>query len=144
MTETPRITMLKNNSQIKKNKARNMKYVVIVWKPIPFFEDWSWDFKENGVFFFRNTMGLREVQSGKTMNSHQSSSENTKQIFKTVLKTKNTRFLWLDLARTLKKKNFLSFFHDWKFYSWESREISWENLWVPLQLEPPPANKSPI
>ena len=50
MTETPRITILKNNSQIKKNKARNMKYVVIVWKPIPFFEDWSWDFKEIGVF----------------------------------------------------------------------------------------------
>ena len=84
-------------------------------------------------------VGLREVQLGKTMNSHQSSRENTKKNLKTVLKTKNTRFLRLNIARTLKeKKNFLSFFHDWKFYSRESREISRENLWVPLQQEPPP------
>ena len=38
-------------------------------------------------------------------------------------------------ARTLKTKilkNFLSVFHDWKFYPWGSLERSRENLWVPL------------
>ena len=27
-----------------------MKYIVIVRKPKPFLEDWSWDVKENGGF----------------------------------------------------------------------------------------------
>ena len=41
-------------------------------------------------------------------------------------------------ARTLKNnlKNFLSFFRDWKVYSRESREVSRENLCVPLATGP--------
>ena len=42
MAETPYITILNNNSQIKKNKAKNMKYIVRKRKPIPFLlEDLS-------------------------------------------------------------------------------------------------------
>ena len=33
-------------------------------------------------------------------------------------------------------KNFLSVFHDWKFHSRESHELSRENLCVPLAIEP--------
>ena len=32
--------------------------------------------------FVKNTVGLREVQSGKTMNTHKSSRENSKQILR--------------------------------------------------------------
>ena len=37
MAETPYITILDNNSQIKKNKAKNMNCIVRKRKPIPFF-----------------------------------------------------------------------------------------------------------
>ena len=69
------------------------------------------------VIFVRNAVGLREVQIGKTMNSHRSSREKPKG-FKTVFKTQNTRFSRLSqvaskspgsAARTLKTqilKNF--------------------------------------
>ena len=40
-------------------------------------------------------------------------------------------------------KIYLSVFRDWKFYPWESREVSHENLWVSSRLDLPPANKSP-
>ena len=36
MVETPFITILNNNSQIKKTKAKNMKYIVRIRQPIPF------------------------------------------------------------------------------------------------------------
>ena len=39
-------------------------------------------------------------------------------------------------------KIYLSVFRDWKFYPWESHEVSHENLWVLLQLDLPPSNKS--
>ena len=41
--------------------------------------------------------------------------------------------------RTLKRKlwkKFLSVFHNWKFHSRESRELSRENLYVPLATGP--------
>ena len=36
MAETPYITILNNNSQIKKSEAKKMKYIVRIRKPIPF------------------------------------------------------------------------------------------------------------
>ena len=36
LAETPYITILNNNSQIKKSKAKKMKYIVRIRKPIPF------------------------------------------------------------------------------------------------------------
>ena len=36
MAETPYITIFNNNSQIKKFKAKNMKYIVRIRIPIPF------------------------------------------------------------------------------------------------------------
>ena len=39
MAETPYITILNNNSQIKKSKAKNMKYIVRIRKPYLFLED---------------------------------------------------------------------------------------------------------
>ena len=41
------------------------------------------------------------------------------------------------------EKIFLSVFRDWKFYLWESREVSRENLWAFSWLDLPTANKSP-
>ena len=60
----------------------------------------------------------------------------------------NTWFSWLrqvtcmspgQAAKTLKRKlwkKFLSFFRNWKFHSRESRELSHENLYVPLVTKP--------
>ena len=144
MTETPRITILKNNSQIKKNKARNMKYVVIVWKPIPFFEDWSWDFKENGVFFLETRWVWERFNRGRQWIVTKVRVKTQNKFLKLSLKQKTRVFCDSISPELLRKKTFLSVFHDWKFYSWESCIISRENLWVPLWLEPPPVNKSPI
>ena len=116
--------------------------------------------------YVRNTVGLREVLLGKTMNSHKSSRENSKKILKTVLKGQNTHFSRLNqvvsklpgpVARTLKTKilkNFLSIFCDWKFYPRGSREISMKiskyphdwNLhpWTSRQSEPQETLKTQI
>ena len=79
-----------------------------------------------------------------------------RKILKTLFETQNTRFSRLKwvanklpglAAKTLKDKivkNFLSVFRDWKVYPRESRELSHENLCVPLVwLDLSLANKSP-
>ena len=63
----------------------------------------------------------------------------------------NTRFSQLSQVASTSPKHsrqkfwkiFLSVFHDWKFYPWESHEVSHENLWAFSRLDLPPANKSP-
>ena len=63
----------------------------------------------------------------------------------------NTRFSQLSQVESTSPKHsrqkfwkiFLSVFHDWKFYPWESHEVSHENLWAFSRLDLPPANKSP-
>ena len=40
-------------------------------------------------------------------------------------------------------KIYLSVFRDWKFYSWESREVCRKNFWVSSQLDLSLANKLP-
>ena len=71
-----------------------------------------------------------------------------KKILKTLFETQNTRFSRLKwvankspglAAKTLKDKivkNFLSVFRDWKVYPRGSRELSHENLCVPLATGP--------
>ena len=115
-----------------------MKYVVRKGKPIPF----SWRF-EVEIRSESDTVSLKEFQVRKIMKSHKSSRE-TQKVFKTALFAQNTRFLRLNqdaskspgpVARTLKTKIlkiFLSVFRDWKFYPQGSREVSCENLCVPL------------
>ena len=71
-----------------------MKYILIVRKPIPFLEDWSWDVEENGGFGEKHG-ALERGSNGETRNSHKSSRENSKKILKIVLKTQNTHVLWL-------------------------------------------------
>ena len=66
-------------------------------------------------------------------------------MLKTVFETQNTRFSRLkQVARASRQntqsqnceKNFLSVFRDWKVYPRGSRELSRENLYVPLAIGP--------
>ena len=89
-----------------------------------------------------------EREMGKSVNSHKNSRENTKKVLKTLFEMQNTcfsRLKWVTnkspglAAKTLKDKivkNFLSVFRDWKVYPQGSRELSRENLCVPLVTGP--------
>ena len=89
-----------------------------------------------------------ERKMGKTVNNHNKSREKFEKFKKTIFETQNTRFSWLkqvanklpgQAAKTLKVKivkNFLSVFRDWKVYPQGSRELSHENLCVPLVTGP--------
>ena len=50
MAKTPYITILNNNSQIKKSKAKNMKFIVRIRKPIPFSWRLRLEWWTNGGF----------------------------------------------------------------------------------------------
>ena len=89
-----------------------------------------------------------EREMGKIVNSHKNLKKMLRKILKTLFETQNTRFSRLKwvankspglAAKTLKDKivkNFLSVFRDWKVYPWGSRELSRENLCVPLAIGP--------
>ena len=124
-----------------------MKYVVRERKPIPF----SWRFKkemiQNGSSLESDTVSLRVFQKRKKMNSQKRSRENWKGLKTEQVCPKHAIFAIetsrVQVARTnrqnTKKKtleNFLSVFHDWKFHSWESHELSHENLCEPLATGP--------
>ena len=67
---------LNNNSQIKKSKAKNMKYLAKIRKPLPF----SWRLKlkwwRKMNVFESDMMSLRESWKDKTMNSWKCLREN--------------------------------------------------------------------
>ena len=87
-------------------------------------------------------------EMGKTMNSHKKLREKLKKFKETVFETQNMRFSQLkevankslgQAAKTLKVKivkKFLSVFCDWKVCPRGSRELSCENLCVPLATGP--------
>ena len=97
--ETTYITKSTNNLKIQESRAIIMKYSAKIRKPIPF----SWRLKTKWwatmEVFVSNTVGLREEQTGKTMNSHKSSRENWKVFKKTALKAQDTRFMQLNQMR---------------------------------------------
>ena len=78
MAETPYITILNNNSQIKKSKAKNMKYKVRIKKTHTFFLKIEVELMNKWRFFKSDSVSLKEVNTGKTMNSHKISRENSK------------------------------------------------------------------
>ena len=115
-------------------------------KPIPF--SWRLERKwcRNGVWGVFGSISV-EREMGKTMNSHKFEGK-TEKVLKTVFEMQNTRFSRLkqvaikspgQAAKTLKDKIvkiFLSVFCDWKVYPRGSRELSRENLFVPLATRP--------
>ena len=88
-----------------------------------------------------------EKKMGKT-NNHKKIEGKTEKVLKTVFEMQNTRFSRLkqvaiksprQAAKTLKDKIvkiFLSVFCNWKVYPRGSRELSHENLCVPLVTGP--------
>ena len=116
-------------------------------KPIPFSWRLGKKWCRNGVWGVFGSISV-EKEMGKTMNNHKNSREKLKKFKETVFETQNTRFSRLkqvankspgQVAKTLKVKivkNFLSVFRDWKFYPRGSRELSCENLCVPLMTGP--------
>ena len=88
-------------------------------------------------------------RNGEDSEQSQKFEWKTEKVLKTVFKTQNIHFLRLKwvankspglATKTLKdkimKKKFLSVFRDWKVYPRGSRELSCENLCVPLTTEP--------
>ena len=88
-----------------------------------------------------------EREMGKIVNSHKNSRENTEKKFKKPSSKCKTRVFrdWNESPtsrqgkppkrlKTKLWKNFLSVFRDWKVYPRGSRELSHENLYVPLAI----------
>ena len=106
-------------------------------------EEWC----RNGIWGVFRSVSV-EKEMGKTVNSHKNSREKIEKVLKTVFEMQNTHFSrlgWVSnkssgqATKTLKdkiEKEFLSVFCDWKVYPWESRELSHENLCVPLATGP--------
>ena len=135
------------HSQKQEKQTQNMENEVRQRKPIPFLEDW----RRNDVEMkFEECLGQFQLRKkwGKTVNSHKKSREKLKKFKETVFETQNMRFSQLkqvankslgQAAKTLKVKivkKFLSVFCDWKVYPRGSRELSCENLCVPLATGP--------
>ena len=130
-----------------KHRARYEEHIKKETKSIPFLEDW-WREREIQESLCVNTMSFKEVQTKKTMNSHKRLRENWKWFWKLSLKRETRVFCdWGEsLASRQGKppkqsksklwKNFLSVFRDLKVYSRGSRELSRENLCVPLVTGP--------
>ena len=125
-----------------------MKYVVRKRKPLPL----SWRFGEEMKQKWRFVWewhGEFESVSGKEEDEQSEMLEGKLKRFKNwpiLRKTRDFRN-WIksrdsrqgQLPEHLKEKllkNFLSVFLDWKFHSLESRELSRENLCVPLAIGP--------
>ena len=117
-------------------------------KPIPFSWRLEKEWCKNGDWdvwhgVFRSDSVEREM--GKTVNSHKKIWGKTEKRFKnwpSFCQTCDFRN-WSEsptlAAKTLKDKivkNFLSVFRDWKVYPWGSRELSRENLCIPLATRP--------
>ena len=117
-------------------------------KPIPFSWRLEKEWCKNGDWdvwhgVFRSDSVEREM--GKTVNSHKKIWGKTEKRFKnwpSFCQTCDFRD-WSEsptlAAKTLKDKivkNFLSVFRDWKVYPWGSRELSRENLCIPLATRP--------
>ena len=91
MIETPSITILKNNSQIKKTKAKSMKYIVRIRKPIPFFLKIEVEMMIKLRFFESDMVSLREV-NGENNEQSQKFEGKLKKILKLSLKRKTPVF----------------------------------------------------
>ena len=96
-------------------------------------------------FVESDTECLGQFQLKKKMNSHKKLKGKLKKILKTALIVQNTRFLRLRYVASITRqntsiqkfwKNLLSVFRDWKSHSRGSRELSRENLCVPLVTGP--------
>ena len=129
---------------IKREKLKNKKYWVWEWKPIPF----SWRFWVEMKQKWSSKWVTRSVWE---RNSWERKWVVTKVRGKTEKDFKNCRycakhaFFAAKVSRQIYPpkhfkpkvlKNFLSVFHDWKSHSRGSRELSRENLYVPLATGP--------
>ena len=112
-----------------------------------FLKIWRWKSAKIG-FVESDTECLGEFQLREKVNSHKSSRENWKAFEKLTLKRKTCFFRYRGESPTSRQgkppkhsksklwKKFLSDFCDWKVYPQESRELSSENLCVPLMTRP--------
>ena len=93
---------------------------------------WVWEFFRKGRrWAVRNVQGKTEKVSKLTKFAQNMRFSRLRQVA-----CKLPRPTAKTLKRKLWKKNILSVFHDWKFHSWESHELSRENLYVPLVTGP--------
>ena len=135
------------NTNIHENEAQNTKYEVRKWEPIPF----SWRFGGQKVqkwSLWRMTQSVWVSFSWERKWIVIKSLRENWKYLKTDPFLPNTLFSrlgWVTnkssglAAKTLEDKivkNFLSVFHDWKVYPRGSRELSRENLCVPLVTGP--------
>ena len=121
-----------------------MRYEVRKRKPIPF----SWRFEvvmKKKWRFVQEWHGEFERVSSKEEDEQSEMFEGKLERFKNWPFLHKTRdfhdWIKLRISRQVQSpehlkgklsKNFLSVFSDWKFHSWESHELSYENLCVPL------------
>ena len=116
-------------------------------KPIPFLEDWR---RNDAEMEFEECLGQFQLRKkwGRQWTVTKSRGKNWKSLKKLSLKRKTCVFWdWSELptsrqgklpkhSKTKLWKKFLSVFCDLKVYPWESRELSHENLCVPLATGP--------
>ena len=94
MAETPYNTILNDNSQNKKSKAKNMKYIVRIREPIHF----SWRLKLKwwtNWGFCEKLDGLEKGITGEDNEQSQNFEGKLKKVLKTNLFAQNMRFSWL-------------------------------------------------
>ena len=103
---------------------------------------------KNGVWggwhgLFRSVSVEREV--GKTVNSHKNLREKLKKFLKNYLRNTKHAFFVIETSHQDTRqntssqkiwKNLLSVFRDWKSHLQGSRELTRENLYVPLATKP--------
>ena len=124
--------------------------------PYLFLEDLRMKWSKNEGFSRVIRWVWERVEMGKTMNNHKSSREKLKTFKKLTYLRKTHHFRDWVKSRASRQgqspkhsrhkfwKIFLSFFRDWKVYPWESRDVSHENLYVPLATRPSTREKVAI
>ena len=121
-----------------------MKNQIRQRKPIPF--SWrSWDEMMQKWSLTSVWVSFSWERNGEDSEQSQKFEGKTEKVLKTVFETQNTCFSRLiQVARVTRQntsskkiwKNLLSVFCDWKSHSWGSRELSQENLCIPLATRP--------
>ena len=126
-----------------------MKNQVRQRKPIPFSWRLENKWSKNECFLKWDMECLREREMGKIVNSHKNLREKLKNNFKNcpycakhaffateVSRQKVTSFTCQNTSSQKFWKSLVSVFHNWKSHSRGSRELSHENLCVPLATGP--------